>query len=87
MSYRKFAGLGLAYGSFQFRLGGQDLRALLALGYLHRGLAMALGFSPVLIHYGLMTMVSITAVGAFDAVGSILVVALMITPPAAASSC
>ena len=48
------------------------------------GLAAAMGFSPALIHYGLMTMVSITAVGAFDAVGSILVIALMIAPPAAA---
>ena len=48
------------------------------------GLAVALGFSPTLIHYGLMLMVSVTAVAAFDAVGSILVVALMITPPAAA---
>ncbi len=48
------------------------------------GLAAALGFSPALIHYGLMALVSVTAVGAFDAVGSILVVALMIAPPAAA---
>lgn len=48
------------------------------------GLAAALGFSPALIHYGLMASVSITAVGAFDAVGSILVVALMVTPAAAA---
>ncbi|MEX1182098.1 MAG: metal ABC transporter permease [Gemmatimonadota bacterium] len=48
------------------------------------GLTAALGFSPALIHYGFMTLVSITAVGAFDAVGSILVVALMITPPATA---
>jgi manganese/zinc/iron transport system permease protein len=48
------------------------------------GLAAALGFSPVLLHYGLMSLVSITAVGAFDAVGSILVVALMVTPAAAA---
>jgi manganese/zinc/iron transport system permease protein len=48
------------------------------------GLAAALSFSPTLIHYALMTLVSITAVGAFDAVGSILVVALMIAPPAAA---
>ena len=48
------------------------------------GLAAALGFSPALLHYGLMSMVSVTAVGAFDAVGSILVVALMIAPPAAA---
>lgn len=47
-------------------------------------LAAALGFSPGLVHYGFMTIVSITAVGAFDAVGSILVVALMIAPPAAA---
>lgn len=47
-------------------------------------LAESLGISPKLIHYGLMTIVSITAVGAFDAVGSILVVALMIVPPTAA---
>jgi len=48
------------------------------------GLAALLGFSPAAIHYSLMTLVSITAVGAFDAVGSILVVALMIAPPATA---
>lgn len=48
------------------------------------GLAGALGFSPVLIHYGLMSLVSVTAVGAFDAVGAVLVVALMVAPPAAA---
>jgi manganese/zinc/iron transport system permease protein len=48
------------------------------------GLAAALGFSPAAIHYGLMTMVSITAVGAFDTVGSILVVALMVAPPVSA---
>jgi manganese/zinc/iron transport system permease protein len=48
------------------------------------GLAAALGFSPAVIHYALMTLISITAVGAFDAVGSILVVALMIAPPASA---
>ena len=48
------------------------------------GLAAALGFMPVLLHYALVTVVSVTAVGAFDAVGSILVVALMIVPAAAA---
>ncbi len=48
------------------------------------GLAVALGFSPGLIHYALMTLVSVTAVGAFDAVGSILVIALMIVPPVTA---
>lgn len=47
-------------------------------------LAAALGFSPTLIHYGLMTLVSVTTVGAFDAVGSILVVALIAGPPATA---
>ena len=45
-------------------------------------LAATLGFAPVLIHYGLMTLVSMTTVGAFDAVGSILVVALIAGPPA-----
>lgn len=48
------------------------------------GLSASLGFSPALIHYGLMTVSSITTVGAFDAVGAILVVALMIAPAAAA---
>jgi manganese/zinc/iron transport system permease protein len=48
------------------------------------GLAATLGFTPGLLHYGLMSLVSITAVGAFDAVGSILVVAFMIAPPATA---
>lgn len=47
-------------------------------------LAKVLGFTPVLVHYGIMAMVSVTAVGAFEAVGSILVVALMIGPPNAA---
>jgi manganese/zinc/iron transport system permease protein len=47
-------------------------------------LAASLGISPTVIHYGLMSLVSITTVGAFDAVGSILVVALMIAPPATA---
>jgi manganese/zinc/iron transport system permease protein len=47
-------------------------------------LATALGFSPIVMHYAFMSIVSITAVGAFDAVGSVLVVALMIAPPAAA---
>lgn len=48
------------------------------------GLAATFGFSPVLLHYGLMSLVSVTAVGAFDAVGSILVVALVVAPAATA---
>lgn len=47
-------------------------------------LAATLGFAPGLIHYGLMTLVSMTTVGAFDAVGSILVVALIAGPPVTA---
>ncbi len=46
------------------------------------GLSSALGFSPVILHYGLMSISSITVVGAFEAVGAILVVALMIAPAA-----
>jgi manganese/zinc/iron transport system permease protein len=56
----------------------------LKLATIDAGLASLLGFQPMVIHYGLMSMVSVTAVGAFDAVGSILVVALMIAPPATA---
>jgi len=48
------------------------------------GLAATLGFAPALIHYGLMSVVSVTVVGAFDIVGSILVVALMVAPPISA---
>ncbi len=48
------------------------------------GLSAALGFSPVVLHYGLMTVSSITVVGAFEAVGAVLVVALMIAPAATA---
>lgn len=47
-------------------------------------LAAVLGFAPTLIHYSLMTVVSITAVGAFESVGSILVIAFMIGPPVTA---
>ena len=48
------------------------------------GLSSALGFSPVLMHYGLMSIASVTTVVSFDAVGAILVVALMIAPAASA---
>lgn len=47
-------------------------------------LALVLGLSPGLLQLVLMTSVSITALAAFDAVGSILVVGLMIAPPATA---
>lgn len=47
-------------------------------------LAAVLGFSPALVHYGLMSAVSVTAVASFETAGSVLVVAFMIAPPAAA---
>ncbi len=48
------------------------------------GLAAALGFSPAIVHYALMLVLSITSVGAFSAVGAVLVVALVIVPAATA---
>lgn len=56
----------------------------LKLSTFDKGLATTLGFSPILIHYGLMTVSSVTIVGAFDAVGAVLVVALIIAPAATA---
>jgi manganese/zinc/iron transport system permease protein len=56
----------------------------LKIGTFDPGLAMSLGISIVFLNYAFMTMVSVTVVGAFDAVGSILVVALMIAPPSSA---
>ena len=56
----------------------------LKLATFDRALAAALGFAPTAIHYALMSLVSVTAVGAFDAVGSVLVVAFVVGPPAAA---
>lgn len=46
-------------------------------------LAAALGFRPNVLNYSLMVVVSLVAVGAFEAVGSILVIAFFIIPPAA----
>ena len=47
-------------------------------------LASALGFHPAVMNYALMILVSVTAVAAFDAVGSVLVVAFYVIPAAAA---
>ncbi|MEO9802102.1 MAG: metal ABC transporter permease [Reichenbachiella sp.] len=46
--------------------------------------ATAIGISTVLWHYLLMAAVSLTTVASFESVGAILVVALMIAPPATA---
>lgn len=48
-------------------------------------LADTLGFNATLMHYALMTLVASTAVASFEAVGNILVVAVLIVPAAAAS--
>ena len=47
-------------------------------------MAVALGIPVLLIHYLLMGMLSITTVAAFDSVGAILVVAMLIAPGASA---
>jgi len=47
-------------------------------------LAASLGFRPGRIHYGLMAVVSVTAVASFDAVGPVLVVGFFVVPAAAA---
>ena len=56
----------------------------LKLAAFDEALAEALGFRPAALTYALMTLVSLTAVGAFDAVGSILVVSFFVIPAGAA---
>ena len=48
------------------------------------GLGATLGFRPVAVHLALVSVVSLTAVAAFDAVGPVLVVAFFVVPPATA---
>lgn len=45
------------------------------------GLAKSLGFNARKVHYLMMALTSITVVAAFEAVGAILVVALLVVPP------
>lgn len=47
-------------------------------------LATTLGINASLMHYGLMVLVAITTVANFESVGSILVIAMLIVPPATA---
>lgn len=47
-------------------------------------LATSIGFNAALLHYGLMVLVAITAVASFESVGSVLVVAMLVVPAAAA---
>ena len=47
-------------------------------------LAASLGISPKVFHYGLMVVLSIVVVSAFESVGAILVIAMLILPGATA---
>jgi manganese/zinc/iron transport system permease protein len=47
-------------------------------------LATTVGIDANLMHYLLMTMVAVTTVAAFESVGSIIVIAMLIVPPATA---
>lgn len=49
------------------------------------GLAFALGINATLVHYSLMSMLSVVVVSAFESVGAILVIAMLILPGATAS--
>jgi len=74
-------------------MGGLCFLNLLLVGLFYKELKLAtfdpayaavIGFRPVLLHYLLMSAVAVTIVAAFHAVGAILVIALMIAPPATA---
>lgn len=56
----------------------------LALTTFNTDYAKALGISTAFWHFGFMSLVSLTTVVSFESVGAILVVALLIVPPAAA---
>ena len=60
---------------------------VLMLSSFDTGLAASYGYKPVIIHYGMMFVVSFIAVAAFQAVGAILVIALLILPGASAYLC
>jgi manganese/zinc/iron transport system permease protein len=47
-------------------------------------LATSMGISAAVVHYGLMTAVAATSVASFEAVGSILVIAMLVAPGASA---
>ena len=64
-------------GIHQSRISYALLQGIAAI-YFDPLLAGLFGFMPALIHYVLMTMVSLTVVASFQAVGAILVIGLMI---------
>lgn len=60
---------------------------VLLLSSFDAGLSASYGYRPAVVHYGLMFVVSFIAVAAFQAVGAILVIALLILPGASAYLC
>jgi len=60
---------------------------VLLLSSFDSGLAASYGYKPAVIHYGMMFAVSFIVVAAFQAVGAILVIALLILPGASAYLC
>jgi len=85
--------LGLQIPRAALVLGGVLLTNLLVITLLFKelrlsafdpALADTLGFPSRLLHYLLMTLVAVTTVASFEAVGSIIVIAMLIVPPATA---
>lgn len=60
---------------------------VLLLSSFDAGLAASFGYRPGLVHYGLMGFLSVVVVAAFQAVGAIMVIALLILPGATAYLC
>lgn len=60
---------------------------VLVLSSFDAGLAASFGFFPTVVHYCLMSFLSVVVVAAFQSVGAILVIALLILPSASAYLC
>ncbi len=60
---------------------------VLTLSSFDSGLAASFGYKPAVVHYGMMAVISVVVVSAFEAVGAILVIALLILPGATAYLC
>jgi manganese/zinc/iron transport system permease protein len=76
------------------RMGGVALATVLLIGLFYKellvssfdpGLATTLGINASVIHYGLMCWLSVVVVSAFESVGAILVIAMLILPGATGS--
>lgn len=75
-------------------IGGVTVLVLIAVALFYKellltsfdpGHAVAIGLSPELVRYGLLILLALTVVAAIQAVGVVMVIALLVTPAAAAS--